>query len=123
MEDLIGGSFTISNSGIWGSLFGTPIINMPQTAVLGVYGIQDRPVAVNGEVQIRPVSPRSHLFQGHTWNPEVWVSAREKANPIFDKIMYIALTYDHRIIDGREAVKFLNLVKGYLEEPSTMLLH
>ncbi|KAJ5227473.1 2-oxoglutarate dehydrogenase complex E2 component [Penicillium citrinum] len=92
MEDLIGGSFTISNSGIWGSLFGTPIINMPQTAVLGVYGIQDRPVAVNGEVQIRP-------------------------------IMYIALTYDHRIIDGREAVKFLNLVKGYLEEPSTMLLH
>lgn len=56
MDDLTGGSFTISNSGVWGSLFGTPIINMPQTAVLGVYGIQDRPVAVNGKVEIRPVS-------------------------------------------------------------------
>lgn len=56
MEDLTGGSFTISNSGIWGSLFGTPIINMPQTAVLGTYGIQERPVAVNGQVEIRPVS-------------------------------------------------------------------
>lgn len=55
MDDLTGGSFTISNSGVWGSLFGTPIINMPQTAVLGVYGIQDRPVAVDGQVEIRPV--------------------------------------------------------------------
>lgn len=55
MDDLNGGSFTISNSGIWGSLFGTPIINLPQTAVLGTYGIQDRPVAVNGQVEIRPV--------------------------------------------------------------------
>ncbi|KAJ5388698.1 hypothetical protein N7509_011239 [Penicillium cosmopolitanum] len=91
MDDLTGGSFTISNSGVWGSLFGTPIINMPQTAVLGVYGIQDRPVSVNNQVEIRPM-------------------------------MYIALTYDHRIIDGREAVKFLTLVKGYLEDPNTMLL-
>lgn len=56
MDDLKGGSFTISNSGIWGSLFGTPIINMPQSAVLGTYGIQDRPMAVNGRVEIRPVS-------------------------------------------------------------------
>lgn len=56
MDDLTGGSFTISNSGVWGSLFGTPIINMPQTAVLGVYGIQDRPVSVNNQVEIRPVS-------------------------------------------------------------------
>lgn len=56
MDDLMGGSFTISNSGIWGSLFGTPIINMPQTAVLGTYGILDRPVAVNRQVEIRPVS-------------------------------------------------------------------
>ncbi|KAJ5453639.1 uncharacterized protein N7458_004595 [Penicillium daleae] len=91
MDDLIGGSFTISNSGIWGSLFGTPIINTPQTAVLGTYGILDRPVAVNGQVEIRPM-------------------------------MYIALTYDHRIIDGREAVRFLNIVKDHLEQPERMLL-
>lgn len=57
MDDLVGGSFTISNSGIWGSLFGTPIINIPQTAVLGIYGIQQRPVAIDGQVEIRPVSP------------------------------------------------------------------
>ncbi|KAJ5102247.1 hypothetical protein NUU61_004469 [Penicillium alfredii] len=91
MNDLTGGSFTISNSGIWGSLFGTPILNTPQTAVLGTYGIQDRPVAVDGRVEIRPM-------------------------------MYIALTYDHRIVDGREAVRFLNLVKKYLQDPETMLL-
>ncbi|BCS24204.1 2-oxoglutarate dehydrogenase complex E2 component [Aspergillus puulaauensis] len=91
MSDLTGGTFTISNSGIWGSLFGTPIINLPQTAVLGTYGIQDRPVAVDGRVEIRPM-------------------------------MYIALTYDHRIIDGREAVVFLNLIKNYLEDPESMLL-
>ncbi|OJJ06545.1 hypothetical protein ASPVEDRAFT_87844 [Aspergillus versicolor CBS 583.65] len=91
LSDLSGGTFTISNSGIWGSLFGTPIINLPQTAVLGTYGIQDRPVAVDGRVEIRPM-------------------------------MYIALTYDHRIIDGREAVIFLNLIKTYLEDPERMLL-
>ncbi|RAK98476.1 dihydrolipoamide succinyltransferase [Aspergillus ibericus CBS 121593] len=91
MRDLVGGSFTISNSGMWGSLFGTPIINMPQTAVLGIYGIKERPVAVNGQVVIRPM-------------------------------MYTALTYDHRLVDGREAVTFLTLVKKYLEDPATMLI-
>ncbi|PYH38869.1 dihydrolipoamide succinyltransferase [Aspergillus neoniger CBS 115656] len=91
MDDLSGGSFTISNSGIWGSLFGTPIINVPQTAVLGIYGIQARPVAVNGQVEIRPM-------------------------------MYTALTYDHRLVDGREAVTFLTLVKKYLEDPASMLI-
>ncbi|KAJ5497434.1 hypothetical protein N7463_009421 [Penicillium fimorum] len=91
MNDLTGGSFTISNSGIWGSLFGTPIINLPQTAVLGTYGTMDRPIAVNGKVEICPM-------------------------------MYVALTYDHRIIDGREAVQFLVLVKQYLENPGTMML-
>ncbi|KAJ5097362.1 hypothetical protein N7456_008083, partial [Penicillium angulare] len=91
MDDLKGGTFTISNSGIWGSLFGTPIINMPQSAVLGTYGIQNRPMAIDGRVEIRPM-------------------------------MYIALTYDHRLIDGREAGTFLNLVKSYLERPESMLL-
>ncbi|PLB49896.1 dihydrolipoamide succinyltransferase [Aspergillus steynii IBT 23096] len=91
MYDMAGGTFTISNSGIWGSLFGTPIINIPQTAVLGIYGIQERPVAVNGEAVIRPM-------------------------------MYTALTYDHRLVDGREAVIFLTLVKKYLEDPSSMLI-
>ncbi|OOG00319.1 hypothetical protein ASPCADRAFT_511351 [Aspergillus carbonarius ITEM 5010] len=91
LRDLLGGSFTISNSGIWGSLFGTPIINGPQTAVLGIYGIQQRPVAVNGQVEIRPM-------------------------------MYTALTYDHRLVDGREAVTFLTLVKKYLEDPASMLI-
>ncbi|GKZ29548.1 hypothetical protein AbraIFM66950_005385 [Aspergillus brasiliensis] len=91
MDDLSGGSFTISNSGIWGSLFGTPIINVPQTAVLGIYGIQQRLVAVNGQVEIRPM-------------------------------MYTALTYDHRLVDGREAVIFLTLVKKYLEDPASMLI-
>ncbi|KAE8377800.1 hypothetical protein BDV26DRAFT_262733 [Aspergillus bertholletiae] len=91
MDDLTGGSFTISNSGIWGSLFGTPIINIPQTAVLGIYGIQQRPVAIDGQVEVRPM-------------------------------MYTALTYDHRLVDGREAVTFLTLVKKYLENPASMLI-
>ncbi|KAB8274326.1 hypothetical protein BDV30DRAFT_225962 [Aspergillus minisclerotigenes] len=91
MDDLVGGSFTISNSGIWGSLFGTPIINIPETAVLGIYGIQQRPVAIDGQVEIRPM-------------------------------MYTALTYDHRLVDGREAVTFLTLVKKYLEDPASMLI-
>lgn len=63
MNDMTGGTFTISNSGIWGSLFGTPIINMPQTAVLGIYGIQERPVVVNGQVEIRPVGSKILLFE------------------------------------------------------------
>ncbi|EYE93063.1 dihydrolipoamide succinyltransferase [Aspergillus ruber CBS 135680] len=91
MNDLTGGTFTVSNSGIWGSLFGTPIINMPQSAVLGIYGIQERPVVIDGEAYIR-------------------------------SIMHVALTYDHRLVDGREAVILLALVKKYLEDPASMLL-
>lgn len=91
MEDMVGGTFTISNGGVYGSLFGTPIINMPQSAILGMHGTVDRPVAVNGEVKIRPM-------------------------------MYIALTYDHRIIDGREAVTFLKKIKSAVEDPATLLL-
>jgi 2-oxoglutarate dehydrogenase E2 component (dihydrolipoamide succinyltransferase) len=91
IEDMAGGTFTISNGGVYGSLFGTPIINMPQSAILGMHGIFDRPVAVNGEVKIRPM-------------------------------MYVALTYDHRIIDGREAVSFLRKIKQVVEDPVTCLL-
>ncbi len=88
---MAGGTFTISNGGVFGSMMGTPIINMPQTAVLGLHGIKDRPMAVNGKVEIRPM-------------------------------MYLALTYDHRLLDGREAVQFLVKVKEYIEDPRRMLL-
>lgn len=88
---MAGGTFTISNGGVFGSLMGTPIINLPQTAVLGLHAIKDRPVAVNGKVEIRPM-------------------------------MYLALTYDHRLLDGREAVQFLIKVKEYIEDPRKMLL-
>ncbi|KAK4244691.1 hypothetical protein C7999DRAFT_43705 [Corynascus novoguineensis] len=91
IEDMAGGTFTISNGGVFGSLMGTPIINLPQTAVLGLHAIKDRPVAVNGKVEIRPM-------------------------------MYLALTYDHRLLDGREAVQFLIKVKEYIEDPRKMLL-
>ncbi|KAJ5119565.1 hypothetical protein N7448_010234 [Penicillium atrosanguineum] len=91
IEDMAGGTFTISNGGVFGSLMGTPIINLPQTAVLGLHAIKDKPVAVNGKVEIRPM-------------------------------MYLALTYDHRILDGREAVTFLVKVKEYIEDPRRMLL-
>ncbi|KAL2752178.1 hypothetical protein ACRALDRAFT_1083719 [Sodiomyces alcalophilus JCM 7366] len=91
IEDMAGGTFTISNGGVFGSLAGTPIINLPQTAVLGLHAIKDRPVAVNGKVEIRPM-------------------------------MYMALTYDHRLLDGREAVQFLVKVKEYIEDPRRMLL-
>ncbi|PWW80546.1 dihydrolipoamide succinyltransferase [Tuber magnatum] len=91
IEDMAGGTFTISNGGVFGSLYGTPIINLPQTAVLGLHAIKDRPVAVNGKVEIRPM-------------------------------MYLALTYDHRLLDGREAVTFLVKVKEYIEDPRRMLL-
>lgn len=91
IEDMAGGSFTISNGGIFGSLMGTPIINLPQTAVLGLHAIKEKPVAINGKVEIRPM-------------------------------MYLALTYDHRLLDGREAVTFLVLIKKYLEDPASMLL-
>jgi 2-oxoglutarate dehydrogenase E2 component (dihydrolipoamide succinyltransferase) len=89
--DLEGGTFTITNGGIFGSLLSTPIVNPPQSGVLGMHAIQDRPVARNGEVVIRPM-------------------------------MYVALTYDHRLVDGREAVTFLVRIKEALEDPSRMLL-
>lgn len=91
IEDMAGGTFTISNGGVFGSLMGTPIINLPQSAVLGLHAIKDKPVAVNGKVEIRPM-------------------------------MYLALTYDHRLLDGREAVQFLVKVKEYIEDPRKMLL-
>ena len=89
-EDLQGGTFTITNGGVFGSLMSTPIINIPQSAILGMHKIQDRPMAINGQVVIRPM-------------------------------MYIALSYDHRIIDGRESVSFLVRVKELLENPELLL--
>lgn len=91
MDDLTGGTFTITNGGIFGSMLSTPILNPPQSAILGMHSIQERPVAVSGEVQIRPM-------------------------------MYLAMTYDHRIIDGREAVQFLVSIKRSLEDPGRLLL-
>jgi 2-oxoglutarate dehydrogenase E2 component (dihydrolipoamide succinyltransferase) len=91
LEDLSGGTFTISNGGVYGSLLSTPIVNPPQSGILGLHAIQDRPIALNGAVVIRPM-------------------------------MYIALTYDHRVVDGREAVTFLKRIKQCLEEPSRMLI-
>jgi 2-oxoglutarate dehydrogenase E2 component (dihydrolipoamide succinyltransferase) len=91
IADLEGGTFTISNGGIFGSLLSTPILNPPQSGVLGMHAVQERPVARNGKVVIRPM-------------------------------MYLALSYDHRIIDGREAVQFLKKVKEYVEVPEEMLL-
>uniref|UniRef100_A0A0B7JKN0 Dihydrolipoamide acetyltransferase component of pyruvate dehydrogenase complex n=1 Tax=Bionectria ochroleuca TaxID=29856 RepID=A0A0B7JKN0_BIOOC len=91
MADLEGGNYSISNPGIFGSMFGTPLINYPQAAVFNMNSIKEDVVAINGKVEIRPM-------------------------------MYITITYDHRLIDGREAVTFLNLVKGYIEDPSRMLL-
>ena len=91
MEELTGGTFTITNGGIFGSLMSTPIINPPQSAILGMHKIQQRPMAVNGQVEIRPM-------------------------------MYLALSYDHRIIDGKEAVSFLVRVKDALEDPQRLLL-
>ncbi len=91
LEELTGGTFTITNGGVFGSLLSTPILNMPQSAILGMHKIQERPVVVNGEIVVRPM-------------------------------MYLALTYDHRIIDGREAVQFLVAVKDALEDPARLLL-
>ena len=91
IEDMEGGTFTISNGGVFGSLMGTPIINPPQSAILGMHATKDRAVAVNGKVEVRPM-------------------------------MYIALTYDHRLIDGREAVTFLKHVKEAVEDPRILLL-
>jgi 2-oxoglutarate dehydrogenase E2 component (dihydrolipoamide succinyltransferase) len=87
--ELTGGTFTISNGGVYGSMLSTPIVNPPQSGVLGLHAIEDRPVAVDGKVVIRPM-------------------------------MYLALTYDHRIVDGREAVMFLKRIKEDIEEPSRL---
>jgi 2-oxoglutarate dehydrogenase E2 component (dihydrolipoamide succinyltransferase) len=91
IEDLRGGTFTITNGGVFGSLLSTPILNPPQVGILGLHKIEDRPVAVDGQVLIRPM-------------------------------MYLALSYDHRIVDGREAVEFLVNVKQGIEDPGLMLL-
>jgi len=91
IEDLQGGTFTISNGGVYGSMLSTPILNLPQSGVLGMHNIVERPIVVNGEIEIRP-------------------------------IMYLALSYDHRIIDGKESVSFLKLVKENLEDPRRLFL-
>jgi len=91
LDELQGGTFTISNGGVYGSLLSTPIINPPQSGILGLHSIQDRPMAVNGQVVIRPM-------------------------------MYLALTYDHRLVDGREAVTFLKRIKDTIEDPSRLML-
>ena len=90
-DDLSGGTFTVTNPGQYGTLFQFPIINQPQSAVLGLHRIEDRPVAINGKVEIRPM-------------------------------MYIALSYDHRLIDGREAVTALKIMKEAIEDPTRMLI-
>jgi 2-oxoglutarate dehydrogenase E2 component (dihydrolipoamide succinyltransferase) len=91
IDEMTGGTFTITNGGVFGSLLSTPILNLPQTAILGMHKIQERPMAVNGEVKIRPM-------------------------------MYLALSYDHRLIDGKEAVQFLVAIKELLEDPARILL-
>ncbi|HYR89812.1 MAG TPA: dihydrolipoyllysine-residue succinyltransferase [Terriglobia bacterium] len=91
VDELQGGTFTISNGGIYGSMLSTPIVNPPQSGILGLHAIEDRPIALNGEVVVRPM-------------------------------MYLALTYDHRIVDGREAVTFLKRIKDVIEEPARILL-
>jgi 2-oxoglutarate dehydrogenase E2 component (dihydrolipoamide succinyltransferase) len=90
LEDMDGGTFTITNGGVFGSLMSTPIINQPQSAILGMHKIQDRPMVINGKIEIRPM-------------------------------MYVALSYDHRIVDGKESVSFLVMVKDFLENPEKML--
>ena len=91
LDELSGGTFTITNGGVFGSMLSTPIVNPPQSGILGLHAIQDRPVARDGQVVIRPM-------------------------------MYVALTYDHRIVDGREAVTFLNCIKEGIEQPCRLLL-
>ena len=91
IEDLQGGTFTISNGGVYGSMLSTPILNLPQSGVLGMHNIVDRPVVIDGEIKVRPV-------------------------------MYLALSYDHRIIDGKESVSFLKMIKENLEDPRRLFL-
>ena len=91
LEELQGGTFTISNGGVYGSLMSTPILNAPQSGILGMHKIQERPMVIDGKIEIRPM-------------------------------MYLALSYDHRIVDGKEAVTFLVRVKESLEDPQRLLL-
>ena len=91
MDEMQGGTFTISNGGVYGSLMSSPILNPPQSGILGIHKIQERPIAVNGAVEIRPM-------------------------------MYLALSYDHRIVDGREAVTFLVKIKEIIEDPRRLIL-
>ncbi|KAL9114147.1 MAG: hypothetical protein Q9227_001919 [Pyrenula ochraceoflavens] len=107
IEDMAGGTFTISNGGVFGSLMGTPIINLPQTGVLGLHAVKDKAVVVNGKIEIRPVRTCNHYTD---------VTANDQ------QMMFLALTYDHRLLDGREAVTFLVKVKEYIEDPRRMLL-
>jgi 2-oxoglutarate dehydrogenase E2 component (dihydrolipoamide succinyltransferase) len=90
LEEMTGGTFTVSNGGVFGSLLSTPILNPPQSAILGMHATQDRPVAINGEVVIRPM-------------------------------MYIALSYDHRVVDGKGAVGFLKTIKELVEDPARIV--
>ena len=92
IEDLQGGTFTISNGGVYGSMLSTPILNLPQSGVLGMHNIIERPIVENGEIVSRPM-------------------------------MYLALSYDHRIIDGKESVSFLKCIKEHLEEPKRLFLN
>ena len=91
LEELSGGTFTITNGGIFGSLLSTPILNPPQSGILGMHAIQKRPVVINDKIEIR-------------------------------SMMYVALSYDHRLVDGRESVSFLVRLKQYLEDPSRLML-
>ena len=91
IEDMTGGTFTITNGGVYGSMMSTPIINPPQTGILGMHNIVDRPVVENGEIVIRPM-------------------------------MYVALSYDHRVIDGKESVSFLKMIKELIEDPARLLI-
>lgn len=91
LEEMVGGTFTITNGGVFGSMLSTPIINMPQSAILGLHSVKSRPVVVGDKIEARPM-------------------------------MYLALSYDHRLVDGREAVWFLKNVKELIEDPRKMLL-
>lgn len=114
IEDMQGGTFTISNGGVFGSLFGTPIINLPQSAILGMHGVFDRPVAVNGQVNIFfVVDALLSIYQNLIYS---------YIKVVIRPMMYVALTYDHRLIDGREAVTFLRKIKAGVEDPRTLLL-
>ena len=110
IEDMDGGTFTISNGGVFGSLFGTPIINPPQSAILGMHGIFDRPIAVNGKVCVNKFVFDSFISSSHMVQIEI------------RPMMYVALTYDHRILDGRDAVLFLRKIKQYVEDSRSIFL-